>query len=123
MFINKKFKSANKFKAVLTATLLLCTISVGFSQNKSRTITPKRTVVDTVLKVNQAQDYNSSRSNKPRPVAVKDDKLKNDTVRKLLQAEDDNSSRSNKPRPVVKDDKAGNDTVRKVKLMKGSKLK
>ena len=44
---------------------------------------------------NPAQDYNSSRSNKPRPVF---DIVENDTVSR--PAQDYNSSRSNRPKPI-----------------------
>lgn len=53
------------------------------------------------------QDYNSSRSNKPRPII---DIIENDTV--APPAQDYNSSRSNKPSPIVRtDDEIENDSV------------
>lgn len=54
-----------------------------------------------------AQDYNSSRSNRPTPIAWSDFTTGNDTIPN--PAQDYNSSRSNKPRPVF--DIVENDTV------------
>ena len=45
-----------------------------------------------------AQDYNSSRSNKPSPIVKTDDEINNDSV--PIPAQDYNSSRSNKPSPI-----------------------
>ena len=67
--------------------------------NKPRPIVNIVTVNDTVPK--PAQDYNSSRSNRPTPIAWTDLATGNDTVPKPLYAQDYNSSRSNKPRPIV----------------------
>ena len=59
-----------------------------------------------------AQDYNSSRSNRPTPMSEIVDKKENDSVPKPLYAQDYNSSRSNKPTPI-RDIITGNDTVPK----------
>lgn len=57
-----------------------------------------------------AQDYNSSRSNKPSPIVKTDDEINNDSV--PIPAQDYNSSRSNKPSPIRRiDETNGNDSV------------
>lgn len=59
-----------------------------------------------------AQDHNSSRSNRPSPIAWVFDTNGNDTVPTPVYAQDYNSSRSNKPSPIAwVVDTSGNDTV------------
>ena len=72
-------------------------INLGFTINLGKTTA-----------IAPAQDYNSSRSNKPRPIAA-DVNHGKDTVTR--PAQDYNSSRSNKPRPIAADVNHGKDTV------------
>ena len=80
-----------------------------YNSSRSNRPTPIRDLVtgnDTVAIT--AQDYNSSRSNKPRPMSEIINN--NDSLPKPLYAQDYNSSRSNRPTPI-RDLVTGNDTV------------
>ena len=71
-----------------------------YNSSRSNRPTPIKDLVtgnDTVAIT--AQDYNSSRSNKPRPMSEIINN--NDSLPKPLYAQDYNSSRSNKPRPIA----------------------
>ena len=80
-----------------------------YNSSRSNRPTPIKDLVtgnDTVAIT--AQDYNSSRSNKPRPMSEIINN--NDSLPKPLYAQDYNSSRSNRPTPI-RDLVTGNDTV------------
>jgi hypothetical protein len=60
---------------------------------------------EVVVAAAPAQDYNSSRSNKPAPSAIDDNESDLDNADKVAApAQDYNSSRSNKPAPSAIDD-------------------
>lgn len=126
---NKNTRNSIKLKSLIITSFLFVLVS-GFSQtNKANTnssnieirenikmssttqLTDKINANDTTFR--PAQDYNSSRSNKPRPsILFKDTLVGKDTVPKPLHAQDYNSSRSNRPTPIRElDDKIESDSI------------
>ncbi|HKM45089.1 MAG TPA: hypothetical protein VJY12_06500 [Dysgonamonadaceae bacterium] len=126
---NKNTRNSIKLKSLIITSFLFVLVS-GFSQtNKANTnssnieirenmkmssttqLTDKINANDTTFR--PAQDYNSSRSNKPRPsILLKDTLVGKDTVPKPLHAQDYNSSRSNRPTPIRElDDKIESDSI------------
>lgn len=107
MISNKSIKSAYKLRSI-AVTALLFIFYGGFSQtdkiNESLFTSNIKGGINVTIDNNSVpmlmHDYNSSRSNRPTPIAWTDAATGNDTVPVPLYAQDYNSSRSNKPRPV-----------------------
>ena len=119
MISNKSIKSAYKLRSI-AVTALLFIFYGGFSQtdkiNESLFTSNIKGGINVTIDNNSVpmlmHDYNSSRSNRPKPIAWTDAATGNDTVPVPLYAQDYNSSRSNKPSPMREiDDTNANDSV------------
>lgn len=120
MITKSKTTSTSKLRLIIAATLLFIFHSSYSQTNNTKVNTGIKINLEKTPTAKPAQDYNSSRSNKPRPIALTNDTIGNDTVQSLIK--DYNASRNDydakKPKKLRSatppNSGAGNDSVPKL---------